>query len=199
MPDTTTLAAFLAATVALVAIPGPNLLYIVACSVSGGRKAGVVSALGVETGTLVHVLLAVAGLSTVVSQAPVVLAVIKYAGAAYLVYLGVRAILAARSATEAHTVTPPPGLFRSFVDGMLVNLLNPKVILFFLAFLPQFTGPSPSRASMLLLGVIFFAVALVMDLAYAFLGGLLKPTASQWPNRIAATVYIGLAGYAVIA
>lgn len=204
MPETTNLVAFLLATVTLVAVPGPNLVYIVTRSVAGGTRAGVVSALGVEAGTLVHVVLTSIGLSAVVGASPVALQVIKYAGAAYLVYLAVRALRAV-PATSGPTAPPPvAGLARTFADGVLVNLLNPKVVLFFLAFLPQFTtGASGGTGALLVLGVIFFAVALLMDLGYAVLGGLLarrqpRERPRRWPAYLTTTVYAGLAGYAIL-
>ncbi|WP_109509944.1 LysE family translocator [Nocardioides speluncae] len=204
MPETTLLA-FLLATVTLVAIPGPNLVYIVTRSVAGGTRAGVVSALGVEAGTLVHVVLTSIGLSAVLGASPVALQVIKYAGAAYLLYLAVRALRRVPAASGPSAPAEVAGLVRTFTDGVLVNLLNPKVILFFLAFLPQFTTGTGSRTGeLLVLGMLFMAVALLMDLGYAVLGGLLarrQPGTEQprrWPAYLTTTVYAGLAGYAVL-
>lgn len=205
MPETTSLVAFLLATVTLVAVPGPNLVYIVTRSVAGGTRAGVVSALGVEAGTLVHVVLTSIGLSAVLGASPVALRVIKYAGAAYLVYLAVRALRAVPATSGPAGPPPVAGLARTFADGVLVNLLNPKVILFFLAFLPQFTtGAGGGTRELLVLGVIFFAVALLMDLGYAVVGGLLArrqprdERPRRWPAYLTTTVYAGLAGYAIL-
>ncbi|MEU9047755.1 MULTISPECIES: LysE family translocator [unclassified Kitasatospora] len=174
----TSLAGFLLASLALVAVPGPNLIYIVTRSVQDGRRAGLVSALGVETGTLVHVLLAVGGLAALVADHPPVFTVLRYAGAGYLAYLGVRAL--ARRPSPAGDGRREPArrrLLRVYGDAVLVNLLNPKVVLFFLAFLPQFvpTGlpAAETRARMLVLGAVFLAVALALDLCYALLGAAL--------------------------
>ncbi|MGW0769108.1 LysE family translocator [Streptomyces sp. NPDC002676] len=199
----TSLAAFLLASLLLVAVPGPNLVYIVTRSVQDGRRAGLVSALGVETGTLVHVLAAVGGVGTLITDHPLAFTVLRHAGAGYLAYLGVRTLLSRpRPAAEA---VPPARrrLLRVYRDAVLVNLLNPKVILFFLAFLPQFlpTGLSPgqTRARMLLLGVTFLAVALALDLGYALLGAALTgrlhgtPRRERRLSRLVGGVYLGLA------
>ncbi|MER7769453.1 LysE family translocator [Kitasatospora sp. NPDC096140] len=174
----TSLAGFLLASLALVAVPGPNLIYIVTRSVRDGRRAGLVSALGVETGTLVHVLLAVGGLAALVTDHPLAFTVLRYAGAGYLAQLGVRTLV--RCPSPAGEGQPEPArrrLLRVYGDAVLVNLLNPKVVLFFLAFLPQFvpTGLSAgdTRARMLVLGAVFLTVALALDLCYALLGAAL--------------------------
>jgi threonine/homoserine/homoserine lactone efflux protein len=139
MPETRTVALFALAAVALIAIPGPNAIYIAARSLSQGRAAGVASALGVEAGTLVHIGAAVAGLSAIIASSDLAFDAIRYFGVAYLVYLGIRAWR-----VEPHRGTTDAGrgsLRRVFAEGLLVNVLNPKVALFFLAFLPQFTDP----------------------------------------------------------
>ncbi len=170
------LAAFALATLVLVAVPGPNLIYIITRSVQDGRRAGVVSALGVETGTLLHVLVAVCGLATFITDHPLAFAVLRYTGAGYLAYLGVRALLRRppSSAVDADDAEDRPDrrrLLRLYRDAVLVNVLNPKVVLFFLAFLPQFvpTGltSAETRTRMLVLGAVFLAIALAFDLCYA--------------------------------
>ncbi|MGW0882641.1 LysE family translocator [Streptomyces sp. NPDC002671] len=199
----TSLAAFLLASLLLVAVPGPNLVYIVTRSVQDGRRAGLVSALGVETGTLVHVLAAVGGVGTLITDHPLAFTVLRHAGAGYLAYLGVRTLLS-RPRPAAESVPPARRrLLRVYRDAVLVNLLNPKVILFFLAFLPQFlpTGLSSgqTRARMLLLGVTFLAVALALDLGYALLGAALTgrlhgtPRRERRLSRLVGGVYLGLA------
>src|SRR5438094_474883 len=151
MPTTATLLAFAAASLLLVIMPGPNLVYIVTRSVSQGVRAGAVSALGVETGTLVHIGAAVLGLSTLVASSPVAFAVLRYAGAAYLCWLGLRALRRPSTVDIAESHREP--LPRLFCSGLLVNVLNPKVVLFFLAFLPQFVRPGDTaRGQMAVLG-----------------------------------------------
>ncbi len=203
MPSTPTLFAFAAATVLLGAIPGPNLLYIVGTGIGSGRRIAVASALGVEVGTLVHILAAALGLSAVLSAAPVAFDVVRYLGVAYLVFL---AVVAFRSTPGLnHTAQPAALPFgRAFRRGVVVNVLNPKVSLFFLAFLPQFVEPgvaSPT-AQILVLGLVFFAVALAIDLAYAAASGTLggwlsrRPRIARWQGRFTGTVYLALAATA---
>lgn len=200
-------AAFVLASLVLVAVPGPNLIYIITRSVRDGRRAGIVSALGVETGTLLHVIAAVCGLATLVTGHPLAFAVLRYAGAGYLAYLGVRALCcrppAAAASAEAVGRSARRRLLRLYVDGVLVNLLNPKVVLFFLAFLPQFlpTGltPAETRTRMLLLGVVFLTVALALDLCYALVGATLARRLRGTPRRdrglshLTGGIYLGLA------
>jgi threonine/homoserine/homoserine lactone efflux protein len=168
MPQFTTLVVFAGAALALIAIPGPNLIYIVTRSVAHGRRAGIASAFGVETGTLVHIAAAVMGLSALLASSRVAFDAIRYTGAVYLVYLGARELLRRPRSTVAKRPAATP-LGRTYAEGVLVNLLNPKVGLFFLAFLPQFIDPGRGNATLqvLVLGVVFFALALSLDLLYA--------------------------------
>ena len=181
MPDASTFALFVAAALALLLVPGPAVLYVVARSVEGGRITGLVSVLGVELGTLVHVVFAAAGLSVIVASSATVFSVVKWLGAAYLVWLGLQHILASESDTEA----PPTGrvtrLPRVFTQSVLVQVLNPKVALFFLAFLPQFVDSSQGAAwtQVMVLGATLAALGLFTDGLYALLGG----TAGNWLRR----------------
>ncbi|MEW1635926.1 LysE family translocator [Streptomyces sp. NPDC093801] len=224
------LAAFALATVVLVAVPGPNLLYIVTRSVQDGRRAGIVSALGVESGTLVHFLVAVCGLATVITDHPPAFAVLRYAGAGYLAWLGVRALL--RRGPSAAVGRGEPGadgagggggggggataadrpdrrrLLRLYRDAVLVNVLNPKVVLFFLAFLPQFVpaglSSAQTRAHMLVLGAVFLAIALAFDLCYALVGAALAGRLRGTPRRdrrlsyVTGGVHLGLAALVLV-
>ncbi|MGW6914751.1 LysE family translocator [Kitasatospora sp. NPDC054939] len=204
----TSLAAFVLASLALVAVPGPNLIYIVTRSVQDGWRAGIVSALGVETGTLLHVIAAVGGLAALVADHPAALTVLRYAGAGYLAYLGARTLL--RHPPPAVGAERPARrrLLRIYGNAVLVNLLNPKVVLFFLAFLPQFlpTGlpPSDTRTRMLVLGVVFLAVALALDLWYALIGAALTGRLRTAPGRarrlswLTGGSYLGLAALVFI-
>jgi threonine/homoserine/homoserine lactone efflux protein len=178
MPSLDTLAVFSAAVVLFALIPGPAVLYVVTRSVSQGRGAGVVSALGVAAGNLVHVAAATLGLSAVVASSAAVFATVKYLGAAYLVYLGVKT-LRARDEPEARfqAVRAEP-LRRVLLHGVVVAVLNPKTALFFLAFLPQFvhhdSGPVP--AQILVLGLLLVAITGLSDSTYALVSG----TAGGW-------------------
>jgi len=172
MLDWTSLGLFVGATVVLLVVPGPAVLYIVARSVDQGRTAGLVSVVGIHLATLVHIAAAAAGLSAVVASSAQAFAVVKYLGAAYLVYLGVRRLIE----RDADGRAPDPArqsLRRVLVQGALVNLLNPKTALFFLAFLPQFVDPARGAfaVQIILLGAIFVALGLVSDGAYALLAG----------------------------
>jgi threonine/homoserine/homoserine lactone efflux protein len=170
MPELSTLLLFTATALALVAAPGPNHIYIVTRSVEQGSRAGVASALGVETGTLVHVAAAAAGLSAALASSATAFSVVKYAGVAYLLYLAARA-LTARNAP--HAEPPRASGSRVFVEGVLVNLLNPKVALFFLALLPQFVDPNadPAWIQILVFGAILATIGLLVDVLYALGAG----------------------------
>jgi threonine/homoserine/homoserine lactone efflux protein len=160
---------FVGATVVLVGMPGPNNIYISLRSLAQGRRAGVVSAFAIETGTLVYIVVAALGLVAVVRASPAIFTGITLVGAAYLAVLGLKTLRAPAGERVGGVRTAPLG--RVFREGVLVNLLNPKVALFFLAFLPQFTsrgaGPVQLRNEMLLLGLAVLAIGLLLDLAYA--------------------------------
>jgi threonine/homoserine/homoserine lactone efflux protein len=204
--DISWLVGFVLASAVLVGLPGPNILYICTRSMAHGTRVGVVSALGVETGTLIHAIAAALGVSAAAAAVPGVFTALKLAGAAYLVYLGIRAL---RLVTHAGTgPTPPrPTLRRAYRDGVLVNLLNPKVALFFLAFLPQFVTADASgaalRSQMVALGAGVFVIALVLDLGYAVIAGAVaarrQPRADRrWPHLAVASIYFGLATLAAL-
>lgn len=167
----TNLLLFLPAALVLVAIPGPNHLYITARSIGEGRRAGLASAFGVETGTLVHIAAAAAGLSALVAASATAFGVLRYAGAAYLVYLAYRTLRGGDDG-DGPALRPQP-LRRVYLDGVLVNVLNPKVVLFFLAFLPQFVdrraGAVPLQIALMGLMVVLFG--LLSDIAYALAAG----------------------------
>ncbi|GGK95734.1 LysE family translocator [Deinococcus radiotolerans] len=173
MPDLPTLLAFSAAALALILIPGPSVLYIVARSLHQGRRAGLVSALGVQTGGLVHVLAATLGVSALVLSSALLFSVLKWVGAAYLIVLGLRTLRAPAPATLTVTTPPAQPLGQIFRQGAVVNALNPKTALFFLAFLPQFVHPGhgPVWAQTLTLGLVFLALATLSDGSYALLAG----------------------------
>jgi threonine/homoserine/homoserine lactone efflux protein len=205
VPETRTLALFAVAAVVLIAIPGPNALYIAARSMSQGRAAGIASALGVEAGTLVHVAAAAVGLSALIASSEVAFDAIRYVGVAYLLFLGIRALRG--EGGEAAPGVSPTSLRRAFAEGLLVNVLNPKVALFFLAFLPQFTDPALGAlgAQTLILGVIFFAIALAMDLIYVLAASAVGARipwgagAARRRERLTGAIYLALGVLAAVA
>lgn len=180
MPDTTTYGLFVLAALALLLVPGPAVFYVIARGIEGGRPAGLVSCLGIEAGTLLHAALAAVGLSAVVASSATAFAVVKWLGAAYLVYLGLRKLFGHDESDEPVEVGREP-LGRVFVQGVLVQVLNPKVALFFLAFLPQFVDPArgPVWGQILLLGATLGAIGFFTDGLYALLGG----AAGNWLKR----------------
>ena len=199
MPDAGTLLVFAAASLALAVVPGPAVLYIVARSVDQGRLAGLVSALGISAGGLVHVVAATIGLSSLLASSATAFTIVKYAGAAYLIFLGIRRLMT-RELLEDEVARAPRSRRRLFVDGLVVNVLNPKTALFFLAFLPQFVDPDEGIATLQILGLglLFVAIALCSDcvwaLAAATLGSWLRR--SRWylgtKRWVTGTVFVGL-------
>jgi threonine/homoserine/homoserine lactone efflux protein len=206
VPSASTLAAFAAAAFVLIAIPGPNMIYLVARSLTEGRRAGLLSALGVETGTLVHVVAATAGVSALLASSAAAFEVVRYAGAGYLAYLGVRTLLA-RGAAGDDEPSRATGPRRVYAEGFVVNLLNPKVALFFLAFLPQFVDPGagPTPLQVLALGAVFLALSLPLDLLYAVGAGSIgarlrgRPALMRGRRWVTGGVYLVLAGAAILA
>jgi threonine/homoserine/homoserine lactone efflux protein len=196
---------FLLAALTLVAVPGPNHLYITTRSIGEGRRAGVASALGVETGMLVHIAAAAAGLSAVVAASATAFGFLRYAGAAYLVYLAYRTL---RSSDRhgAKELRPQP-IHRVYLDGALVNVLNPKVVLFFLAFLPQFVdrdaGAVPLQIAVM--GLVTALIGLVSDIGYALAAGtvgdrLRARSAFRWRRRyLTSLIYLALGAATLIA
>ena len=203
MPDASTLLLFAGASLALLAVPGPAVIYVVTRSLDQGRGAGMVSVLGVETGTFAYALAAAAGLSGLIAASATAFSAVKYAGAAYLVYLGVRKLLE-RDEPSALVVS---GRSQLYLKGLLVQLLNPKIAIFFVAFLPQFVSSShgPAAVQMLVLGTLFTLLAIVSDGAYALLagaaGGWLRTSrrARGWLAKASGGVYIGLGVAAALA
>ncbi|WP_248963468.1 LysE family translocator [Sphaerisporangium perillae] len=195
MVSPSTLLVFSLAAMVLVIVPGPNHLYITARGIAQGRAAAVASAVGVETGTLVHIAAAAAGLSYLIARSAAAFTAVKWAGAAYLVYLGVRTLIGKQEASTREAVGQP--LRRVFLEGVVVNVLNPKVILFFLAFLPQFVRPEAGSPALqiVVLGVTLLLLGLVGDMVYAVGAGTLgrRLRGRQRPLRyISGCVYLGL-------
>lgn len=202
MPDPARLALFTATAIVLVVTPGPTSVYIMTRGISQGRRAAVVSALGVETADLVHITAAALGLSALIASSALAFTTVRYVGAAYLLYLGVR-VLADKGAPvhpEGVTGRAARTMAQVYRQGFVVNLLNPKVALFFLAFLPQFVDPSRGSAAqqILVLGALFVIIGLAVDMLYAAGSGAIghrlrrRPRALQRQRYFAGTVYIGL-------
>ena len=206
MPETSQLLVFIAAGLLLNLTPGPDLLYILGHALRprpGAVRAGIVATLGVITGCLVHVAIAAAGLGALLAASTTAFGVVKWLGAAYLIYLGWRswrASAAAAGLDRASASLALPSDAAIFRNGLLTNLLNPKVVLFFLAFLPQFIAPEAAdvTAAFVLLGLIFcgnsllFCLGCVWVAAWAGqrLGGLLAP-ARPWFERAAGLMFVG--------
>ncbi len=202
MPDLSTLALFALASLALLAVPGPAVLFVVARSLEHGRRAGIVSVLGVHAGSLVHVAAAALGLSALVASSATAFAVVRYAGAAYLVWLGVTGLRRARRAvaTAAGPASPAASDARLLRQGLVVNVLNPKTAVFFLAFLPQFVEPGhgPAAVQAAVLGLCFVALGTLTDGLWALAAGGLgarlrrRPGLRRWLDRASGVVYVAL-------
>ena len=190
---------FLFAAMVLLLTPGPAVLYIIARSMDQGRLAGFVSVLSIESGNSVHVLAATLGLSAILMSSVLAFSIVKYLGAAYLIYLGIRRLLA-RDQSHEIAKLQRQSLRRIYSQGVLVAALNPKTALFFLAFLPQFVDPSAGSVTLQfpMLGGLFVMMAIVTDSMYA----LLASKAGDWLKRnqsflradryLVGSVYIGL-------
>ncbi len=205
--DPAKLALFLTATAVLLVTPGPAVLYIVARSMSQGPRAGLASVLGVEIGNSVHAAGAALGLAALLASSALAFSVVKYLGAAYLVALGIRKLLAKEAGGATRTREAPPRALRAvFAQGVVVAVLNPKTALFFLAFLPQFVDPArgSATAQVLVLGGLFVGLAVLSDSAYALLAGSLgrwlwgHPRFVRGERYVSGTVYIGLGALAAL-
>lgn len=195
-----TLALFAVAALAILVIPGPAVLYIVARSVHEGRGAGLASVLGIHVGTLVHLTAATVGLSALLVSSATAFTAVKLAGAAYLVITGVRTLLGGGDARAPSGVRPPRRRRRDVAEGVVVNVLNPKTALFFLAFLPQFVDPSHGRAwlQILVLGLTFVVLGLVTDSVWALAAGAAGETlrrSRRWTvaqRYVSGGIFVGL-------
>jgi threonine/homoserine/homoserine lactone efflux protein len=174
MPDPSRLALFVGAALLLLVVPGPSVLYIVTQSVSHGRRAGMASVAGITTGTLVHIAAATIGLSALLASSALAFDVVKYLGAAYLIAVGLRRLAGLERAGGAQVATSRD-FGRLYRQGIVVNTLNPKTALFFLAFLPQFVDSTRGAAwaQILLLGLLFAGLGFVSDGVWAFVAGTL--------------------------
>jgi threonine/homoserine/homoserine lactone efflux protein len=198
LPDSSHLGLFLTATVVLLLIPGPAVLYIVAQSVEHGRRAGLTAVGGIHVGSTVHVAAATVGLSALLVSSALAFSAVKLVGAVYLIFLGIQRLLA-RDGSDSVSAGGERNLGRIFRQGIVVNVLNPKTALFFFAFLPQFVDPSRSAAPQIaVLGLIWIAVGLCSDGLYAVLSGTVgaavrrRPGFARGQRVVTGLVLIGL-------
>ena len=204
MPTLSTVLLFVAATMALLVFPGPAVLYIVTRSVSQGRAAGLVSVLGIHTGTIFFVLATAFGLSALLEASETAFQIVKYLGVAYLVWLGIQKLWLSRGGDDNPAEPPKASLRRIFTQGVVVNLLNPKTLIFFAAFLPQFVDPALGSVTLQLVffGVGFIVLGIVSDGTYALLSsaiaGRLRRTARarRRLDRTSGVVYLLLGAFA---
>ena len=187
----TTLILFVAASLALIVVPGPDMIYVATRGIARGRRAGLISTAGVCSGVCVHTVLAAVGLSAILANSAAAFSVVKYAGAAYLIYLGIRSFLdkesfAVPDAAPEHN--PPTKAWTLFRQGAISDLLNPKIALFFLAFLPQFAGPASENVGLrlLALGLTFTLLTFLIFGAVAFFSGSLGSWLRSSPRFAAA-------------
>jgi threonine/homoserine/homoserine lactone efflux protein len=199
LPDTALLLAFVGASLVLALTPGPAVVYIVARTLAQGRACGLASVIGVALGNLANAVGAALGLAALFAVSSSAFTVVKWAGAAYLVYLGIWMWRAPPAAADATRQAPEQPLQRVFRDGFVVALLNPKTTLFFAAFLPQFLDAQASPLMQTLaLGGVFVGIAGCTDLIYVLTASLVAPRLSRatrhavWGNRLAGTSFIGL-------
>lgn len=199
IPDGPAVGVFVLAALALLVVPGPAVLYIVARSINEGRRAGLASVLGIHVGTLVHIAAATLGLSALIASSAAAFTAVKVAGAVYLIGLGLWTLF-------SHTAEPDvalggeANLRRAFAQGIVVNVLNPKTALFFLAFLPQFVDSDAAHPALQLafLGVLFALLGLVTDSIWAIAagtaGGVLRRSRrfARTQRYVTGTVYVGL-------
>jgi len=196
--DTPTLLAYLAAATVLVLIPGPGTAWIVAQTVAGGTRRGLQAGLGLETATLIHATAAGLGLSALLATSALAFELLKYAGAAYLVWLGIKAWRDKADAREA--VAAPRAKGRVYRRSVLTGVLNPKVAVFFLAFLPQFVHPERGMAwlQFLVLGGLLSTIGFANSAALAFVVGRFgrrlagNPRVARWRQRLIGTVFVGI-------
>ena len=174
MPEISTLAIFVVTAVVLIVTPGPAVLYVAARSIDQGRMAGIVSTLGIGTGTLVHVAAAALGISALLVSSALAFNLVKYLGAAYLIYLGMRKLMVREEIYRPESLEQTR-LARVYYQGAVVNILNPKTAIFFFAFFPQFVDTAHGSVAfqIFFLGVVFTLIGIVSDGLWALLAGAL--------------------------
>ncbi|HEU0248590.1 MAG TPA: LysE family translocator [Gaiellaceae bacterium] len=199
IPEAPSVGLFVVAALALLLVPGPAVVYIVARSIHEGRRAGLASVVGIHVGTLVHIAAATLGLSALIVSSAVAFTAVKVAGAIYLVGLGLWTLFSHRAEPDV-ALGGERNLRRAFAQGIVVNVLNPKTALFFLAFLPQFVDPNAAHPALQIafLGVLFALLGLVTDSTWALAagtaGGVLRRSRRfvRTQRYVTGTVYVGL-------
>jgi threonine/homoserine/homoserine lactone efflux protein len=200
MFDAGTLLSYTAAALLLAAAPGPGQMLVLARSIGGGRAVGVATALGLGVGSLVHTLAAAVGLSQLLVRSASVYALVQYLGAAYLVFLGMKALRARAEVAASGAKGGAAGLLPAGARGVITGILNPKVALFFLAFLPQFVRPERGHVMLqfVVLGLVFTVLAILGDCTVALAAGRMShalsrhPTWAVWRERAVGAVLVGL-------
>lgn len=200
MLTTVQVLSFLVAAVLMTATPGPDNLMVLGMGMSRGRAQGIAFGLGCALGCLSHTLLAVVGVSAMIAASPAAFTALKWVGGAYLVWLGIQALRHAGAGRVEATGVPTQSLHTLFAKGLVANAINPKVVLFFLSFLPQFVVPSQGGVALQLgvLGVVFTLQAAVLFALLGYFAGAIggwlnrRPRAGVWLDRVAGTVFIGL-------
>jgi len=184
---------FVVAAALLIALPGPSVLFVIGRTLAFGRRAGLLSVVGNELGMLVQTGLVALGVGAIVAQSIVVLTVIKFAGAAYLVFLGIQAIRHRRDQSTPAVEAPPRSALRLLGEGFVVGITNPKSIIFFVAILPQFIVPSARSIPLQLeeLGLIFVILALIMDSTWVFTAGAARRWFARSPRRVSQLGVVG--------
>ena len=210
MPSVPTLAAFAGASLLLILFPGPAVLFLVARGAAGGRRVGVVSAIGVGSATATFVVATALGLTAVLASSALALSVVRLVGAAYLVWLGIGVLRGGRASGAVEARVPTPGRRSDWVSwrqGYVVGIANPKVALFFLAFFPQFLDPAGGSLTVqiLVLGAMFVAIGMVCDATYGALAGTVSTRLARRRGTGSATgrvaiglTYIGLGGFTAV-
>jgi len=193
-------AAFFSAAVLLNLSPGPDMAFILGQTAKGGVRSGFSAMFGIWTGAFVHVMFAALGLSAILATSAVAFSTVKWVGAAYLIWLGIQALRSRGSIVSANDQVSPKGMMRIFRQGVLVAVLNPKVAVFFLAFLPQFVevGAGPGRAQLFLHGFLIIVVAALVEPPLILVGGKLtgylsrNENVSRWMDRGLGALFVGL-------
>ncbi|MHC4054267.1 LysE family translocator [Bradyrhizobium sp. 25ACV] len=196
MIDHTTLITYILIVLGFVFIPGPATLLTMARAASSGTKVGIATGAGIAAGDLIHTAMAIVGLSAIIATSALMFSIVKYAGAAFLIYLGIRAMLD-KAPIELNGAAPAIGAGRAFRQAVLTEVLNPKTALFFLAFLPQFVKPEHGAAALQLatLGVVFVLLGLLSTIVFAVgagrLGNVLRrhPAVLRWQGKVVGIIY----------
>ena len=206
MPAQQTLLAFALVSAGLMVIPGPSNFFLLAHGIGHGRRSALAATVGIETASAIRVLLTAGGLSAVLASSAAAFDVIRWAGVAYLAYLGVRAFRPGQPQESPGPAVSAVPVARSARKGLIVGLGNPKMVIFFLAFFPQFIHPGrgSQAGQMLILGAVFWIIGTIWDLAFACASGTIgawlrrRPRLRAAQPRVEGLAYLGLAGWAAV-